>query len=589
MSNPSSPTASNASSNTARLPTVNPTLRPAVFGQPTGPSTAGVQFPTPPLAHWSLSSQIDTSRYLTLCGRLPHKLTASNYVSWMVATESSLDMIDLASYINGDITPRQSHDTDYQFWRVANALVRSILVTNMSEEIVVQVSHLKIAKDIWDEAKCLFSGQTLTDFTLTITVLVTTKYVDGEDVTTHLAKMKGLHRDLTLMGRDVDNGLFACFLRISMPPTWNYVFAGLPNNYTSAEVERRVKDEYGIKTNQETVAMAYRTGQIPGKAKSGNVTCDNCHCEGHTKTKCCSPGGGAEGKGPRQKRKKKKGDNSKDKEEKKSKEKANQAVEDNSEDDDEHEAFMAITSPHSHSCFRWVLDGGSTTHICTDRNMFATFTNKQSSIRGIQKNAPALQSIGFGDVHLTCMVDGKSERTITLMNIVYCPDARDNLISESRMDRKGLEIRKRKGLVNVLRTDGSILMQGHLNGSLYELNCHASPSSTSPEFAFNTRYTHSLNLWHRRLAYVNEDALLYMAKHSLVTRMDLHTNGSLGPCDGCVKGKHPQAPFPNQAENQAESPLGRLHMDIQGPFKGSIAGFQYTLAVIDDHSRARWK
>ena len=30
-------------------------------------------------------------------------------------------------------------------------------------------------------------------------------------------------------------------------------------------------------------------------------------------------------------------------------------------------------------------------------------------------------------------------------------------------------------------------------------------------------------------------------------------------------------------------------MDIQGPFKGSIAGFQYALAVIDDHSRARWK
>ena len=124
------------------------------------------------------------------------------------------------------------------------------------------------------------------------------------------------------------------------------------------------------------------------------------------------------------------------------KEKANQAVEDNSEDDDEHEAFMAITSPHSHSRFQWVLDGGSTTHICTDRNMFATFTNKQSSIGGIQKNAPALQSIGFGDVHLTSMVDGKSECTITLMNVAYCPDARDNLISESRMDRKGLEIRK---------------------------------------------------------------------------------------------------------------------------------------------------
>ena len=204
MSNPPSPTASNASSNTARLPTVNPTLQPAVFGQPTGPSTAGVQFPMPPLAHRSLSSQIDTLHYLTLCGRLPHKLTASNYVSWMVATESSLDTINLAGYVSREIKPRQTQDTDYQFWRAANALVCSILVMNMSEEIVVQVSHLKVAKDIWDEVKCLFSGQTLMDFTLTITALVTTKYVDSKDITAHLVKMKGLCCNLTLMGHDID-------------------------------------------------------------------------------------------------------------------------------------------------------------------------------------------------------------------------------------------------------------------------------------------------------------------------------------------------------------------------------------------------
>ena len=84
---------------------------------------------------------------------------------------------------------------------------------------MVQVSHIKVASEIWNEARHLFSGQTLTDFTLTITSLVTTKYVDGDDVAAHLAKMKGYHHNLTLMGRDIDDGLFTCFLRISMPPT----------------------------------------------------------------------------------------------------------------------------------------------------------------------------------------------------------------------------------------------------------------------------------------------------------------------------------------------------------------------------------
>ena len=159
-----------------------------------------------------------------------------------------------------------------------------------------------------------------------------------------------------------------------------------------------MKDEYGIKTNQETVAMAYRTGQTMGKAKPSDVTCDNCHHSGHTKQKCWSPGGGAEGKGPCQRKKKKKGESSKDKDEKKAKEKANQAVEDSSEDDSKPEAFMAVTPTSKHSCFQWVLDGSSMTHICKDRNMFHTFTERHSSIGGIQRNAPALQSMGNGDI-----------------------------------------------------------------------------------------------------------------------------------------------------------------------------------------------
>ena len=61
----------------------------------------------------------------------------------------------------------------------------------MSEEIVVQVSHLKNMVDIWKEAKRLFAGRTVTDFTLTITSLVTTKYVDEKDIPAHIAKMKG--------------------------------------------------------------------------------------------------------------------------------------------------------------------------------------------------------------------------------------------------------------------------------------------------------------------------------------------------------------------------------------------------------------
>ena len=102
----------------------------------------------------------------------------------------------------------------------------------------MQMSHLKLTSEIWDEVKHLFSGQTMTDFTLTITSFITLKYVDGKDpTTTPIAKMHGLHHDLRLMNQDIDDGLFVCFLWISMPPSWNYIFTGLPQAYSFSKVK----------------------------------------------------------------------------------------------------------------------------------------------------------------------------------------------------------------------------------------------------------------------------------------------------------------------------------------------------------------
>jgi hypothetical protein len=123
------------------------------------------------------------------------------------------------------------------------------------------MSHLWSAHEIWSKTRHLFSGQTMMDFTLTITFFITMKYADGEDVAAHIVKMKGFCCNLMLMNRDLEEGLFTCFLCILMPPSWNYVFAGLPQMYTSAEVKHQIKDEHGIKANQESVAMAFCTVQ----------------------------------------------------------------------------------------------------------------------------------------------------------------------------------------------------------------------------------------------------------------------------------------------------------------------------------------
>ena len=58
------------------------------------------------------------------------------------------------------------------------------------------------------------------------------------------------------------------------------------------------------------------------------------------------------------------------------------------------------------------------------------FTEKQSYIGGIQKNAPSLISNGSGDICLTCNIGGDTECTITLMDVA---PMQKQLCSHARM------------------------------------------------------------------------------------------------------------------------------------------------------------
>ena len=99
----------------------------------------------------------------------------------------------------------------------------------------------------------------------------------------------------------------------------------------------------------------------------------------------------------------------------------------------------------SRSCFGWILDGGSTNHICMDRLAFATFTPTTDSIKGIVKNGPELQVLSTSTVLVTVSVQGRKECMVKLINVSYCPNTCDNLMSVSQMNQKGMEITKRGG------------------------------------------------------------------------------------------------------------------------------------------------
>jgi hypothetical protein len=219
--------------------------------------------------HFTLKRSIDPSKFIHLF-RLKPKLTATNYATWTSVILRSLQTVALHVYLSPDFTIPSGNTSNTKHhpvrWQKANSFVCLILTAAMSEEIQNQIGHLPTAAEMWAEARRLYASATATDWTLAITSLVTARYTDGDDVAAHISKMKGYRRDLVLMQRDIDEELFACFLRISMPSTWDDVFATLPDHYTSLEVEQRIRDEYGVRTSQSTASSFHAARSKTGKS-----------------------------------------------------------------------------------------------------------------------------------------------------------------------------------------------------------------------------------------------------------------------------------------------------------------------------------
>ncbi|KIM61294.1 hypothetical protein SCLCIDRAFT_9454 [Scleroderma citrinum Foug A] len=215
----------------------------------------------------------------------------------------------------------------------------------MSEEVQNQIRHLYRASDIWMEACHLYANMTATDWTLTITALVTTRYTDGEDINAHITKMQG-----------------------------------------------HLQQDQGGRSHT----------LIPGQPY-----CTNCKISGHRTEDCYSKGKRKEKK--EDKKDKKKEEKAEKSQSRRPRKRPIKLCDDNHRSDSSLSAYLTSSYSHSHSRFGWILDGRSTNHICTDRTAFETFTPAHDTIQGIVKNGPELEVLGMGTVLISVSVKGRPD------------------------------------------------------------------------------------------------------------------------------------------------------------------------------------
>jgi len=237
----------------------------------------------------------------------------------------------------------------------------------------------------------------------------------------------------------------------------------------------------------------------------------------------------------------------------------------------------------------WILDSGSTHHVCKRRDWFSNFREMDS----VEINTAAdpnkqigatLRAKGMGDIFLKTTV-ANVEKGIVLRNVYYVPNIRKNLMSMSQIERKGKEflVRDRKVKIRNARTK-QVICEAQRQNDLYVLKVEIDrdiPEDSRIEA--NAVKIDNDDLWHRRFCHVSNTTLKKLGNRVAgldEAKMDKYT------CEECCIGKATKVACRKLKSRQTRDVCELIHSDLCGPMPAkSIGGSKYFIIFTDDFSR----
>ncbi|KAK9089610.1 hypothetical protein Scep_028692 [Stephania cephalantha] len=96
----------------------------------------------------------------------------------------------------------------------------------------------------------------------------------------------------------------------------------------------------------------------------------------------------------------------------------------------------------------WWIDTGATRHICSDKSLFSEFLPVDSEEKLYMGNSSSSMVEGKGTVKMKFT----SGKIVTLLNVLYVPEIRKNLVSGPLLNKKGFKL--------VFESDKFVLTKG---------------------------------------------------------------------------------------------------------------------------------
>ncbi|CAL8999519.1 unnamed protein product [Prunus brigantina] len=476
---------------------------------------------------------------------------------------------------NSDADASAGTKAKYAKWIKANKMAILIMRRSISPSVRGSITSCDNAKKFIDSIGEKFRESEKAEIGTLMGQLTDTKYNGERCVRTHILNMLEIGNKLKALKVNVDETMMVHFAINSLPSTFKHLrstYVAQKEKWTVTDLisicvqeeQNMKKDKAEEKINmvQNSFKRDFGKGKDFGKKNKGEketkglkpegLKCYFCKKFGHMKRNC-----------DRYKR-------WLDKQKAKGKfDQVNVCFESNA---------IEISSDS------WWLDSGATVHVA---NCLQGFKTKRLPSKAEMKvfvgngERVKVEYIGLARIEL------ESGFVLELVDVVYIPSMKRNLISVSKLVKSNLQFEFDKSGFSIFRNK-VMIGNGFLDDDMFRLNCKKPNLSTS-NLNINLISTkrkadkeESYKLWHKRLGHVSAERMNFLNKENLLPPLNHHDKDNV--CIECVKGKLTN--LRKKGATRSEKVLEIIHTDICGPFPTQTHdGFKYFITFTDDHSR----
>ena len=135
----------------------------------------------------------------------------------------------------------------------------------------------------------------------------------------------------------------------------------------------------------------------------------------------------------------------------------------------------------------------------------------------------------------------------------------------------------KQGLMAISQADGSVLLDVPVENGLYPVDI-----DTEVVKAFAAAV--DMGVQHSALGHLSNATVNASIRAGAINGVTPIKEGSKLLCDPCMRAGQAQLPVANnkRAHEEATRVLGRLHMDLAGPFPPSLEGYTYRCVIVDE-------